>query len=144
MRWVAPAGPVYQAGTLAGHPVAMAAGLATLKILKRPGTYTRLNRTAAHLQSELSQQAQRLGVPVASHQIGGLLSLFFTDKPPTDATQARQACARRYGRYFRKMLAQGVYLPPSAFEAWFLSIAHEERHIRKTVFAHTNALRSIS
>ncbi|MBI3615131.1 MAG: glutamate-1-semialdehyde 2,1-aminomutase [Candidatus Omnitrophica bacterium] len=140
MQWVAPQGPVYQAGTLAGHPVAMAAGLATLRALRRPGVYSQLEKTGAGLRKGLLRLSVGMGVPIVVNQIGGLLSLFFRSSTIETGKQARASNTRRYARYFRGMLARGVYLPPSAYEAWFLSTAHGEREIEKTLKAHSAAL----
>ncbi len=143
MRLVAPEGPVYQAGTLAGHPVACAAGLATLEALAQKNVYARLDRAARRLREGLVLQAQKQGIPVTAPQIGGLLSLFFTGRPVRNAEETRAADSQRYARYFHKMLARGVYLPPSPFEAWFVSTAHGEPELRATLRAHEQALREM-
>lgn len=143
MGWVAPAGPVYQAGTLSGHPVAMAAGLATLKVLRRPGTYLRLNQNGQRLQKDLISISRGIGVPVVVHQIGGLLSLFFSKGPVRNGRDANRASRQRYVGYFRQMLRRGVYLPPSAYEAWFLSTAMGEPELEWTARAHRAALGSV-
>lgn len=143
MRWVAPSGPVYQAGTLAGHPVAMAAGLATLAVLRRPETYAGLDLMGRTLRTGLVLLAQKQGIQVTVNQLGGLLSLFFTDGPVRDRSGAERADARAYARYFRGMLARGIYLPPSPFEAWFLSTAFGTRELRVTHQAHADTLRTL-
>ncbi len=140
MRLVAPAGPVYQAGTLAGHPVAMAAGLATLKVLQRPGTYSRLDEKAKTLREGLLRFSRKTGIPIQVHQVGGLLSLFFTPDAVENSSQAKSADVPRYVRYFRGMLSKGIYLPPSAFEAWFLSMAHDTKELELTLKAHRATL----
>ena len=144
MRLVAPAGPVYQAGTLAGHPVAMAAGLATLDALKRPGTYAELNRMGKTLRTGLVLLAQKEGVPITVNQVGGLLSLFFTEGPVRSRADVERADAKEYARYFRGMLSRGVYLPPSPFEAWFLSTAFGTRELRITHQAHADTIRAMA
>ncbi len=144
MSRVAPSGPVYQAGTLAGHPVAMAAGLATLRALSEPGTYERLNRRARQLRNGLVLLAQKAGLHVTANQVGGLVSLFFAERPVRSGAAARASDAGRYARYFRGMLARGVYLPPSPYEAWFISTAHGARETSKTFEAHAAALKVIS
>ncbi len=144
MRLVAPSGPVYQAGTLAGHPVVMAAGIATLKALRSPGTYDRLNQAGRTLRQGLLASAQRAGVPITVHQVGSLLSLFFSSGPIDGAAQAKRSNSRFYARYFRRMLAQGIYLPPSPFEGWFLSIRHGEQELAQTLEAHRKALSVIA
>jgi len=144
MKRVAPSGPVYQAGTLSGHPVAMAAGLATLKALQRPGTVELLSRNARRLRNGLVLLAQKAGFPVTAHQVGGLLTIFFTGGPVRNADEARASDARRYARYFRSMLAQGIYLPPSPYEAWFLSTEHGPREMSRTFEAHAQALKELT
>ncbi len=143
MQLVAPVGPVYQAGTLAGHPVAMAAGLATLSVLRRPGVYPRLDRAGRDLRKGLLDGAETAGVSLTVHQVGGLLSLFFSGREIRTGAQAKAADARRYARYFRGMLARGIYLPPSAYEAWFLSTAHGKLEIEKTIRAHAAVLKGL-
>lgn len=140
MQRVSPVGPVYQAGTLAGHPVAMEAGLATLSVLKGPGFYTRLDRTGRTLREKLLALAKQAGLTVQIPQVGGLLSLFFSDRPVENAAQARRSDVARYARYFRVMLQCGVYLPPSPYEAWFLSAALGDREIAALLRAHAGAL----
>lgn len=146
-RWmsqVAPEGPVYQAGTLSGHPVAMAAGLATLKALQRPGTYELLEKRTRQLRLGLTLFAQRVGLKTAVNQVGSLLTLFFAEPPVRTATQARASDAALYRRYFHGMLSRGIYLPPSPYEAWFLSTAHGMPEIEKTLLAHADLLEEIT
>lgn len=140
MSLVAPSGPVYQAGTLAGHPVAMAAGLATLNVLRRPGTYERLEKQGMQLREGLLGAARKAGVSMAVNQVGSLLSLFFCEAEVRTALEVKNSCTSRYARYFRAMLARGIYLPPSAFESWFLSTAHGEKEIAATLRAHEESL----
>lgn len=142
MRRVAPSGPVYQAGTLAGHPVACAAGLATLEILQKAGTYQRLSRLGDTLAAALLDDAEEAGFPAVCRSVGALLSLFFAAGPIRNGRQARaRTDAGRYAAYFRAMRSNGVSLPPSAFEGWFLSTAMGPRHIAKLRAAHREALR---
>lgn len=141
MRKVAPAGPVYQAGTLSGHPVTMAAGLATLRELQRTGTYERLARRTTELAKGLVLLAHKAGIPAMAHHAPGLLTLYFTGRPVRNAQEARSTDANRYARYFRRMLEQGIYLPPSPYEAWFLSTAFGDRELDKTLHAHEAALK---
>ncbi len=136
MKLVAPQGKVYQAGTLAGHPIAMAAGLATLRVLRRSKGYERLDEAGGELAEGLRAISAQAGIPVVVTQAGSLVSLFFTKRPVRSAADARRADCRRYARYFRGMLSQGIYLPPSPFEAWFVSTAHGKREIEKTLEAH--------
>ncbi len=143
MSQVAPTGPVYQAGTLSGHPVAMAAGLATLKVLSRPGTYERLNQSSKKLARGLLDESARAKIPAVVHQVGGLLTLFFSKGPVRNAQEARASNIQRYARYFRRMLEQGIYLAPSAFEGWFLSTVHGQSQITQTLRAHRKALKGL-
>ncbi len=143
MQRIAPAGPVYQAGTLSGHPVTMAAGLATLQQLRRPGTYERLQKKTAELAKGLVLLAHQTGIPARASHAAGLLTLFFTDRPIRNAADARSSDSGRYARYFCRMLQQGVYLPPSPYEAWFLSTAMTGSDLEKTLRAHASAVRAL-
>ena len=143
MRHIAPTGPVYQAGTLSGHPVTMAAGCATLQVLRRPGTYRRLNERTAELRRGLVLLAQKAAVPVRVQHACGMLSLFFTDRPIRNAQEARAGDAQRYRRYFHQMLVRGVYLPPSPYEAWFLSTAFGSKEMAMVLKAHEASLRAL-
>ena len=129
MAKLAPLGPVYQAGTLSGNPLAMAAGLATLELLRRPGTYERLEALSARLGDGLLAAARATGVPACVNRVGSMLTLFFTAGPVTDYATARTADAARFGAFFRGMRARGVSLPPSQFEAMFVSLALGERDV---------------
>ena len=129
MERLAPLGPVYQAGTLSGNPLAMAAGLATLELLRRPGTYERLEALSARLAAGLLDAAQAAGVPACLNRVGSMLTLFFTAGPVTDYASARQSDTNQFGAFFRGMRARGVSLPPSQFEAMFVSLAMDERDI---------------
>lgn len=132
MQVIAPVGAVYQAGTLSGNPVAMAAGITQLKILRdNPEIYRRVNALGDMLYSELSAIAQTVGCTV--NHIGSLGCMFFTDKPVTNYASAKQADTARFAQYFRSMLGAGVYLAPSQFEAMFLSSAHTEEDIAFTL-----------
>ena len=124
MQQMAPAGPVYQAGTLSGNPVAVAAGLATLKALQRHGTYEELEEKSAWLADALQDRAAHRGAPVTLNRVGSMLTLFFTAGPVSNLADAKKSDIKRFNAFFRGMLAAGVYLPPSQFEAWFVSLAH--------------------
>jgi glutamate-1-semialdehyde 2,1-aminomutase len=139
MDLVAPAGPVYQAGTLAGHPLAMAAGIATLDQLDEP-RYTQLEAAVERLASGLENAARRAGRNVALARCATLLTLFFRSAAPRDATQALTADRDAYARFFRAMLERGVLLPPSQFEAWFPGFAHGATQIDAIVDAAREAL----
>jgi glutamate-1-semialdehyde 2,1-aminomutase len=143
MQLVSPVGPVYQAGTLSGNPLAMAAGIATLDLLSAAGTYERLEALSRQLEQGLVKAAAEAGVAVRVQGVGSMLSLFFTDQPVTDCASALRCDTVRFGRFFGGMLRRGVYLPPSQFEAWFVSLAHSEEDIARTVEAAREALTSL-
>jgi glutamate-1-semialdehyde 2,1-aminomutase len=143
MSLVAPAGPVYQAGTLAGNPVAVRAGLATLRRLREPGTYERLDRFSSVLAEGLRSAAEEAGVPVQVNRVASMLTVFFTDRPVTDYESAQRSDGVRYAQFFWGMLRRGVMLPPSPFEAMFVSLAHGEEEIGRTVEAARAAMREV-
>jgi glutamate-1-semialdehyde 2,1-aminomutase len=143
MELVAPAGPVYQAGTLSGNPLAMAAGAWSLESLS-PRLYKHLAKLGARLAEGLAAAARAAGVPLQVNAFGSLLTPFFTDRSVRDYDSALSADTERYGRFFRAMLARGIYPPPSQFEAWFLSGAHSERDIAKTLKAAQESMREVS
>lgn len=133
MDKIAPTGPVYQAGTLSGNPVAMAAGLATLAIVSEPGFHERLSETTRRLAEGLTARARAAGVPFAMQQVGGMFGMFFTEEPAVTDFRRVMACDQeRFRRFFHGMLAEGVYLAPSAFEAGFVSSAHGEAELAAT------------
>jgi glutamate-1-semialdehyde 2,1-aminomutase len=141
MELVAPSGPVYQVGTLSGNPIAMAAGFQTLKILSsNTMIYKRLEQRAAQLEEGLRENLRRLGLAYTINRTGSMFTLFFTDKPVVDYTSALKTDTGIFRKYFNAMLEQGVYLPPSQFESAFLSTAHSDRIIQKTVAANYRAL----
>ena len=136
MQDIAPLGPVYQAGTLSGNPVAMAAGLATLEGVSSPGFHERLAAVTTRLVDGVAEAARRAGVPLATNHVCGMFGLFFTDAPAVTSYAQATACdVERFKRFFHGMLAEGVYLAPSAFEAGFVSAAHTEELIDTTVAA---------
>src|SRR5882724_4644706 len=124
LEQIAPAGPVYQAGTLSGNPLAMAAGLATLDVLSRPGTWERAERWAARAAAAIDSAAAAAGVPVTVQRVGTMLTPFFSDTPVQDYAGAKRTDKAGYNAFFHAMLEGGVYLPPSAFEASFTSAVH--------------------
>lgn len=144
MEMVAPSGPVYQAGTLSGNPVAMAAGLAVLNELQKPGVYQRLEDLSAQLEAGLRSAASDAGVPVTVNRVGSMLTCFFTDAPVTDYASAKRSDTARYARFFWAMAERGVYLAPSQFEAAFVSLAHAPNDIEATVSAAGDAFRAAS
>ncbi len=143
MTRMAPQGDVYQAGTLSGNPLAMAAGLATLKILKEKSPYDELDKLGDMLFSGLKRVAEAAGVNVVSNRVGSMGSLFFTGEPVTDFKTAKASDENLFKRYFRSMLDQGIYLAPSPFEASFLSTAHSEETVRKTIECASIALKTL-
>ncbi len=141
MEQVAPAGPVYQAGTLSGNPLAMAAGIATLDILADPGIWQRAERWAARAAGAITRAAGSAGVPLTVQRVGTMLTPFFTDQPVHDYAGAKATDRAAFSRFFHAMLDAGVYLPPSAFEAAFTSAAHGEAELAVLEEALTRALR---
>lgn len=129
MQNLAPLGPVYQAGTLSGNPLAMAAGLKAMEILGRPGTYERLEHLGKKLGDGLLAAAQAARLPAVLNRVGSMLTLFFCAGPVTDYASAKSADTARFGAFFRKMRDRGVFLPPSQFEAMFVSLAHTDEDI---------------
>jgi glutamate-1-semialdehyde 2,1-aminomutase len=143
MELVSPAGPVYQAGTLSGNPLAMTAGLWCLGRLK-PRLYTSLARLGARLSAGLAAAAREAGVPLQVNAVGSVLTPFFTDRPVGDYESATSANTDQYARFFRGMLERGVYPPPSQFEAWFLSAAHTQKDVDRTVAAAREAMSEVA
>ncbi|MCJ7490827.1 MAG: glutamate-1-semialdehyde 2,1-aminomutase [Dehalococcoidia bacterium] len=135
MQMLAPNGPVYQAGTLSGNPLAMAAGLATLRELQSPGFYERLDALSAKLVESVARAAKSAGVSLWLNRVGTMRTPFFVDAPVTDYASARRSDTKLYARFFHAMLERGVYLAPSQFETVFISSAHTEREIADTVTA---------
>ena len=140
MSQVAPEGPIYQAGTLSGNPLAMAAGIATLQILQRPGTYEKLEKTSSSLAKGLADANEKLEMDLAFNRVGSMFTTFFTPGPVSDFSGAKASDTSTFGSYFRAMLEEGVYLAPSQFEAAFVSLAHSEEDIADTIVAHERAL----
>jgi len=144
MNMVAPAGPVYQAGTLSGNPLAMAAGLATLKLLKQENVYQKLNQTTAKLANGLKEIAWRARVPAAMNRVGSMFTLFFTETERVkDYASAKTCDVARFGKFFLGMLDRGIYLPPSQFEACFVSLAHTDEDVEKTLQAAEDVMKTI-
>jgi glutamate-1-semialdehyde 2,1-aminomutase len=141
MAKVAPDGPVYQAGTLSGNPLAMAAGIAILDLLDRPGTYETLEARSARLEDGLRRAARDAGALVAINRVASMITVFFCAGPVTDYATAKASDTKRFGRFFHAMLERGFYLPPAQFEAAFVSLAHGEAEIDATVAAAAEAFR---
>jgi glutamate-1-semialdehyde 2,1-aminomutase len=144
MQMVAPAGPMYQAGTLAGNPLAMTAGIETLKELERPEIWDALEARAAKLVAGLSAAAEEARARVITNRVGTMFTTFFTDRAVTNWASAKSSDTKKFGAFFRAMLEHGVYLAPSQFEAGFISTAHDDAEIEATVQAAARALRKIS
>ena len=142
MEFVAPVGPVYQAGTLSGNPCAMAAGLETLRLIDSDETYLRLDEVAGRLVEGISDAAKSAGVPVTINRVGSMFTVFFTEQPVVDLNGASSSDTGRFSLFFREMLRCGVLLPPSPFEAAFMSLAHDETVIDETVAAARGALQA--
>ena len=143
MNHLAPLGPVYQAGTLSGNPLAMAAGIAQLRLLDEVKPYARLDALGRQVVTAAQAAARAKGIPLQSPQVGSMFSLYFTPTPVRDMTTALTSDAKLFGRFFHACLAGGVYLPPSAYEAWFLSTAHEGAAIDRACEVISNAIRSL-
>lgn len=139
MEKIAPLGPVYQAGTLSGNPVAMRAGLKTLELISVPGFHEDLSKKAAALCTGLEAAAKANGVALSTTQVGGMFGIFFTDKKVTRYAEALQADTEAFKKFFHAMLAEGIYLAPSAFEAGFVSAAHSDADIATTIDAAQKA-----
>jgi glutamate-1-semialdehyde 2,1-aminomutase len=142
MDLVSPAGPVYQAGTLSGNPLAMTAGIWCLDHLT-PRLYRELAALGTRLAAGLADAARSAGVPLQVNAVGSVLTPFFTDQPVRDYSSAIRSDAAAYGKFFRGMLARGVYPPPSQFEAWFLSAAHTRRDVDNTIVAAFDAMQDV-
>lgn len=143
MDYLAPLGPVYQAGTLSGNPLAMVAGLAALRQLRDPAAYERLEALGAQLEAGLRDASSRAGIPVQFNRVGAMFCGYFTEQPVRNLQEAMRSDRDRFARYFHGMLEQGIYLAPSQFEAGFLSTAHTEKDIEKTIAAAREVFRSL-
>lgn len=144
MEQVAPLGPAYQAGTMAGNPASISAGIACLQALREPGVYDRLDALAARLEAGLAQGAREHGIALTINRIRGSLSTHFCDHAVTDYDQAQDTDGEQFARFFRLMLEQGICLAPSKYEAWFLTTAHTEEDIEVTIGAAQRAFASMA
>ena len=144
MSQVAPEGPVYQAGTLSGNPIAMAAGIATLKEIGKPGFYEALERSSARLVKGLQQAAVNTGTKAVLNRVGSMVGIFLTDHPVGNFDDAKTSDLEKFALYYRKMLDRGIYLAPSQFEALFVSAAHSDRDIDDTVAAAESVFSELS
>jgi len=143
MDYVAPAGPVYQAGTLSGNPLAVAAGLATLRRLDEAAPYNNLETLGSRLERGLIEAASKAGVPVRVNRVGSMFTVFCTNQDVMDFESAKTSDTQRFNRFFHMMLDEGAYLPPSQFEAAFISAAHTNSDIERTIEAASKALRKV-
>ncbi len=143
MDFVAPVGPVYQAGTLSGNPLAVTAGLTTLRLLKSLNPYPQLEQATAKLVDGLAKAAAKAGVPTTSNRVGSMFTSFFASEPVYDWTTANRSNRETFSKFFHGMLAEGVYLAPSQFEAGFVSIAHSEEILERTMDAAQKAFRQL-
>jgi len=141
MEKLAPLGPVYQAGTLSGNPVAVAAGLATLKLVREPGFHARVEATTRRLVEGLAAEARQAGAAFSAQSIGSLFGLYFRAAPPASYAEVMQCDREAFNRFFHAMLEAGVYLAPSAYEAGFVSVAHGDAEIDATLAAARAAFR---
>jgi glutamate-1-semialdehyde 2,1-aminomutase len=143
MSKIAPEGPVYQSGTLSGNPVAVAAGIASLQALRAPGVYERLDFIGREIEAGLRAEAEEVKIPVTINRVGSMFTVFFTEGPVFDYASAKKSDTARYGRFFHQMLEEGVYLPPSQFEAAFLSLAINEPEVAHILRAARKAFRAL-
>jgi len=144
MEQMAPTGPVYQAGTLSGNPLAMCAGIETLKLLDEPGAYERLESVAARLYAGIGAAAERAGVPLTANRVGSMMTAFFNKNEVTNYVTAIASDTEMYAAFFRGMLSRGVFLAPSQFEAAFVSLAHGEAEVDVTIKAAEETLKEIA
>lgn len=143
MEMMAPVGPVYQAGTLSGNPLVMTAGIETIKVLSQGGVYHQLEARSSSLEEGLVKAASESGIGLHISRVASLLTIFFTAKPVVDYESAKQANTKLFGRFFHRLLAEGIYWPPSQFEAAFVSLAHSDEDIQTTIGAVGKALSSL-
>lgn len=142
MSMIAPSGPVYQAGTLSGNPLVMAAGIATLKALDKPGVWETLENASQQLASGIGEAAQAAGIPVWQNRVGTMFATFFTENPVKDWLSAKNSDTKIFGKFFQGMLERGVYLAPSQFEAGFISVVHSKAEIEAAAQAARETFRS--
>jgi glutamate-1-semialdehyde 2,1-aminomutase len=143
MEKISPMGPMYQAGTMAGNPLSIAAGIACVETLRQPGTYERLDQMGKTLADEIKRLAKKHGITISLNRVGGAFTVYFTEEQVTDYEGAKRADGELFGQFFRLMLEEGVYLAPSKYEAWFLTTAHSEEDIQFTVRAVERAFKKM-
>ncbi|TMH82728.1 MAG: aminotransferase class III-fold pyridoxal phosphate-dependent enzyme, partial [Betaproteobacteria bacterium] len=144
MQKIAPLGPVYQAGTLSGNPVAVAAGLATLKLVDQPGFQERIESITQQLVTGLAAEARKAGVIFSSQSIGSMFGIYFRDAPPRSLAEVMQCDRERFNRFFHAMLEHGIYLAPSAYETGFVSAAHDTPEVETTLVAARSCFERLS
>jgi glutamate-1-semialdehyde 2,1-aminomutase len=144
MEQVSPVGPMYQAGTMAGNPLSISAGIACIEALSKPGTYERLDQMGQTLTASMVTLAQKYGITLTIQRVGGAFTVYFTDKTILHYEDAQSSDGERFAQFFHLMLEQGVYLAPSKYEAWFLTIAHTEEDIQHTIQAVERAFQQMS
>ena len=144
MEQVAPLGPAYQAGTMAGNPASMAAGIACLEILQQEGVYERLSQLGERLEKGLLEKAQEANIPITINRLHGALTVFFGEHQVTNYEEAKATDSEAFGRFFKLMLKQGINLAPSKYEAWFLTTEHTEEDIDQTIEAAGRAFKNMS
>ena len=133
MQAIAPLGPVYQAGTLSGNPLAVTAGLTTLRLLKEEGVYEQLEEKGAYLSKGVGEAFSDAGVPVQSHRVGSMFCNFFTNAPVVDYASAKASDTERFAKFFTGLLNEGIYIAPSQFETGFVSLAHTKEDLDRTI-----------
>ncbi|MCB0307744.1 MAG: glutamate-1-semialdehyde 2,1-aminomutase [Bdellovibrionales bacterium] len=143
MEEISPCGPVYQAGTLSGNPVSMAAGIKTLKMLREAETFGKLDYRTQYLTDEMKKRSDKQGLDIAVNRVGSMFTLFFQKGPIFNYEDAKKSNLKQFSKYFHGMLAEGIYIPPSQFEAWFMSLAHSEQDIDKTIKAHEKVIKAL-
>lgn len=143
MEQMAPTGPIYQAGTLSGNPLAMTAGIQTLKLLGEPGVYDQLESKAQRLEAGLLANAEEKGLPITINRVGSMLCPFFTERPVTNYASAATSDTKLFSRYFGLMLEHGVSIAPSQFEGMFISAVHDDQIIDRTIEIHREVLKSL-
>ena len=144
MEKIAPSGPVYQAGTLSGNPLAMAAGFAALKHIKdNPGIYEALEEKSSYLENGFRENLISVGKNYAMNRVGSMMCMFFTEETVNDFNAAVKSDTKTYGKYFHEMLKRGIYLAPAQFEAMFVSTTHSKEDLDKTISAHLESLKEV-
>lgn len=143
MDRVAPSGPVYQAGTLSGNPISMVAGIKTLKLLKDGDIHDNLEYRTKYLVDELKKKAENRNVPITINRAGSMFTIFFNNGPVENFQDAKKSDTKKFAKYFHGMLDEGIFIPPSQYEAWFVSIAHNDDDFHKTIDAHDAVLKTL-